>query len=196
MAEEAADDRRSSYPNDFMSDANKLGLGQIIETEQQRDAIHIAVAPVIAGEKLSPGDHVGFLPDGRVGEAAAEKIGAVDPFLKKTVKAGERLWLFLYPGTISGLRHEWTHPAFKTPSYRLDGPPSEQWLRDYADKMGVDYDDLIQHARDYLDHSAYWIEGGRFEGEGVPDAFWTHFEVVTGRAVEESQRRSFFSCSC
>lgn len=46
-----------------MSDQSKLGIGQIIATEQFRDAIHVAVAPVVAGEQLHPGDHVGLLQD-------------------------------------------------------------------------------------------------------------------------------------
>jgi hypothetical protein len=32
-------------------------LGTIIDDTQKRDAIHIAVEPVIAGERLRPGDH-------------------------------------------------------------------------------------------------------------------------------------------
>ena len=36
-----------------------LKLGQIIKTPQQRDAIHIAVAPVLAGDDINPGQHIG-----------------------------------------------------------------------------------------------------------------------------------------
>jgi len=37
----------------------------------------------------------------------------VDPYLAEEVEAGQRFWLFLYPDTITGLRHIWSHPAFK-----------------------------------------------------------------------------------
>ena len=90
-------------------------LGRLIEDgERRRDAIHIAVAPVTAAERLVPGQHVGLLQEGNselVGPC--EKcIGIVDPFLAGAVEPGQRFWLFLYPGTVTGMRHIWTHPAF------------------------------------------------------------------------------------
>lgn len=90
-------------------------LGQLIHNgDRRRDAIHIAVAPVTAVERLVPGQHVGLVQEGNMDLVgpSAEHIGVVDPFLTEEVEAGQRFWLFLYPGAITGLRHVWTHPAF------------------------------------------------------------------------------------
>lgn len=90
-------------------------LGQlIVDGDRRRDAIHIAVAPVMAVDRLTPGQHVGLVEEGdleRVG-LCDRNIGIVDPFLGAAVEPGQRFWLFLYPGTVTGLRHIWTHPAF------------------------------------------------------------------------------------
>ncbi len=90
-------------------------FGQLIEDgERRRDAVHIAVAPVTATERLVPGQHVGLVEEANfelVG-SCENNIGLVDPFLTQEVEPGQRFWLFLYPGTITGLRHVWTHPSF------------------------------------------------------------------------------------
>ncbi len=90
-------------------------LGQLIKDgDRRRDAIHVAVAPVTAAETLVPGQHVGLVQEGNlelVG-ACGHNIGVVDPFLTEQVQPGQRFWLFLYPGTITGLRHVWSHRAF------------------------------------------------------------------------------------
>lgn len=90
-------------------------LGRLIDDgDRRRDAVHIAVAPVTAAVRLAPGQHVGLVEAGNVELVGPcdENIGLVDPFLASGVEAGERFWLFLYPGTVTGLRHVWTHPAF------------------------------------------------------------------------------------
>lgn len=87
-------------------------LGTIIDNTAARDAIHLAVEPVIAGENLHPGDHI-FLRDGKAYGAIGEKLlGIVDPFLTVPVAKGERFWLIVYPRQITSLRHVWEHPSF------------------------------------------------------------------------------------
>lgn len=91
-------------------------LGQLIEDgERRRDAIHIAIAPVTAACQLNPGEPVGLIEPGNrelVGPSDSN-IGIVDPFLTAVVEPGQRFWLFLFPNTITSMRHVWNHPAFQ-----------------------------------------------------------------------------------
>jgi hypothetical protein len=99
-------------------------LGQLIEDgDRRRDAIHIAVAPVTAADRLTPGQHVGLVQEDNLELVGPcdQNIGVVDPFLAKEVEPGQRFWLFLYPGTITGLRHVWTHPVFTKAAAAVKG---------------------------------------------------------------------------
>jgi len=73
-------------------------LGELAPHGAARDAIHVAVYPMIAGEDLRPGDHVGFgLESGRerVWRTRVNAVGVVDPFLTTPVQTGQRFWLLL-----------------------------------------------------------------------------------------------------
>ncbi len=176
-------------------------LGTIIDESAGRDAIHLAVEPVIAAEKLRPGEHVGFIKGG-VGRCD-KPIGIVDPFVVG-VKKGERFWLVLYPRTITSLRHVWTHPEFpdakvpevKTTTASDTKAESIRWLESYAASIPVRYDELIENAGYYLEDEEYWCQGSRFDGVYLADEFWNHYQIVTGKSVPEDKRNSFFSCSC
>lgn len=116
--------------------SESLGLGKIITTKQYRDAVHIAVAPVTAGERLHPGEPIGFVERDTtvvLGVPDCDSIGIVDPFLKDAVEKGQQFWMYLYPGSITSLRHEWTHDAFPSPDapVRGDKAESEKWIRDF-----------------------------------------------------------------
>lgn len=91
-----------------------LQLGKVIEPGRQveRDCIHIAVAPVVADHPLLRGQPVGVADNGRLATTVFPSVGIVDPFLTRDVEEGERFWLYLFPGSITSLRHEWTHPSF------------------------------------------------------------------------------------
>jgi hypothetical protein len=91
-------------------------LGTVLRPDAKRDAIHLAVEPIVAGMDMQPGTHV-FL-DGNVAyivgtETTNKPIGIVDPFLEDRVAGGEMFWLFLYPGSITTLRHVWEAEGFQ-----------------------------------------------------------------------------------
>ncbi len=53
--------------------------------------------------KDASGRHVAFK------EHPEKAIGVIDPFLEFYVMRWERCWLLINPGTITSLRHDWTH---------------------------------------------------------------------------------------
>lgn len=167
--------------------SEKLGLGKLITSEQHRDAIHVAVVPIEAGMILYPGHHVG-VEDGKA-SVNLKHIGVVDPFLKDIVQEGEKFWLFLYPGSITSLRHEWLHPAFDN----VTDPKSEseKWLRKFCeDNPEMDYDEMISELQK---EDGYIVQNGSESARdiGITEEFRRHFKNVTG--VEP---KGFFSCSC
>jgi len=178
---------------------SNIPLGKLLEGNEARDAIHIAIAPVIAGEKLKPGQTVGFIEKGNceVVGGMGEPIGIVDPFLDEAVKQGERFWLLLFPNTITSLRHDWAHPAFHAENKStVDEANAKAWIETYASTFGLSYGELVESAIDYLDRGDYLSQGGRFEGEYICAEFWDYFQRATGRMVDLDDRGSFFSCSC
>jgi hypothetical protein len=166
--------------------AETLKLGSYIEGEQHRDAVHIAVAPVVLDVESTPGDHVGFVEGSTelVTRTAKTKIGIVDPFLSACVlKKGARVWLFLYPGSITSLRHEWTHPAFA----KTNKEKSQEWMREWAKRQDMPYDLAIRAGHEL---SVFNYEDARYD---IDNEWWAHWEAITG---EKGQRGEFFSCAC
>jgi hypothetical protein len=184
--------------------------GTLIDAPAQRDAIHVALAPVVAAERLVPSAPIGFV-DGStelVSARAKTLIGIVDPFLTAIVEREERFWMFLYPQTITSLRHDWTHPAFveapKSP------PPnkreSEQWLRDFCGSHDCpDYETIMQALKGTLEgmedygrwgyiNDEYFHFSGWDAHSEIPSEFWSHVETVLGQKL--LIKPSSFSCSC
>lgn len=184
-----------------MSDT-QTKLGQIIEGDQMRDAIHIAVAPVTAAMDLKSGQHVGFLEGQTVGGPCKKPIGIVDPFLPRGVQRGERFWLFLYPNTITSLKHVWTHPAFiDDPQNNSAKSASESWMRAWAmEHMSADYygdDGKLSPEVAYANaiDAGHNHRVGPYEEarEHIDNEWWYHWEAITG---ERGDRDTYFSCAC
>lgn len=176
---------------------HEIGLGKLITTEQNRDAIHIAVAPVIAAERLAPGQHIGFVEGSATHVRAGEtRLGIVDPFLTDWVEKDQRFFMLLYPNTITSLRHEWVHPAFDALPTKeqvaktvADKDAKDELCR-YAREQGVDYDRLICIMQ-------YGSRGGDEQVDSVlPGYVWDLYERVTGDKASQSRREEYMGCAC
>jgi hypothetical protein len=175
-------------------------IGKVLVGSEQRDAIHIAIAPVVAEMTLSPGWHVGLTDDGKATINATAKVGIVDPFLRDIVKEGERFYLFLYPNTVTSLRHEWTHPAFG-PSTPPKGTKeeSERWLMEYAKKQNCYDEPELAFGRliNGLKTGDLFFHGSNLHGRYDLDneeELKEHAERYLG--IEINFGRFEFSCSC
>lgn len=180
--------------------ADHTKVGKILMDHQPRDAIHIAVACVVAVTKLDPGQSIGFVDRENTEQVGpcehAMSIGIVDPFLTKRVHEGEKFWMFLHPNTITSLRHNWTHPAFTSGNTDVAVEASKKWMEDFANGYGVPYEDMLNAGTKWLKYNEHYCDGGTFESERVPDEYWDHYQELTGRKVKSSERKSFFTCSC
>jgi len=176
-------------------------LGSIIGPEEARDAIHLAVEPVEAGQTLLPGNHVRF---NEMGEAVAADlgrgVGIVDPFLTGVVGKGERFWLVVYPRQITSLRHVWEHPDFPASDGMGPKAKSERWLRDYCLNGGYDvpsFDTLVRCARDYIETGEteeYLHIGGEDASGSIDPLMWDHLQNYLGLRAE--RKPEYFSCAC
>lgn len=185
-----------------MSDKRKVStdaletLGTIIGPGEKRDAIHLAVLPVIAGARLYPGQVISA-KDG-VASPDPKGVGIVDPFLSSAVQPEEYFWMVLKPRLVTSLRHVWSHPAFPDEPGTLD--PDKAAARAAIERiaagLGVSADTMIEGAHGYLDGGHYLRGGAEYDGVYTPSEFWSHFEALTGRKVPDDQRDNFFSCAC
>lgn len=84
-----------------------------IPDDSGRDAIHLAVEPVVAGERLWAGDDVVIVNGVAHRETNKDKAqGIVDPFVTHWIYPGDKFWFVMYPRKITSLRHVWSHPDF------------------------------------------------------------------------------------
>lgn len=177
---------------------NSIGSPIYDPTNMQRDAIHVAILPVIVkDEKLEPGTHVNIEDGNYVTRLTKGRgIGIIDPFLKHSVYKGSMCWLFLYPYTVNSIRHHWTHPFVDK------NTDSETWLRHFVDTYFISsYEDLIEAALyfEVNDELTIHTKNSSYNpllecSSKEADLFWSHLENVTG--LKFNTRKVFHSCSC
>lgn len=183
-------------------------LGTIPTGDEGRDAVHTAIVPVRAAERLMRGTPVKLTPDGKALPCLArEAIGVVDPFRadgERAVPEGDWFWLCMYPKTITGLRHVWDHPYFDARDV-LGNPAeeSERWLRQYvkencpydADAPDGGYGEFLRHVRQDREIYFHGTDLHDLSDLEDPEDLFRHLSVVLGRRIDASYFDSF-SCSC
>lgn len=190
-----------------MKDETLASIGTILDKPMMRDAVHIAVVQATCNEyeTLKPGQHV-YLGGNFIATefAGGKRAGIVDPYLTEDVTGGQSFWLFLYPGTITSLKHVWTHPDI--PDIQRPHPSgmkfgeAEANLHHYANIW-----DVTEFA-DLLDAIAHHT------GTGIPTVgisvqdwsdisteeyrkFWDSAEVFFGESFGQEHRDgTYFQC--
>lgn len=199
-------------------------IGQKLAGGEQRDAIHIAILPgYIAYDHPNPGDEVALAFGTKNQFIRAQRgygfkpIGIIDPFVMAwgytpegqsiRLERGDRVWCFLFPNSVQGMRHEWYCPAVDD-----NRPPTnehETWLHQFAEKWHFDYQDMIRVAMrpddidpEYGIQSDYIVALGRDlhhvdELGADHDLFWQHLEALTKRTYNPEHRAKVgWSCTC
>ena len=173
-------------------------LGKIHEYTEHRDAIHLGVEPIEAGERLLKGQHIGIGSDGKAYKSSEsiKAVGIVDPFLYTSVKEGERFWLVVFPREITSLRHVWEHPSFPLSGETAPVEPpltEEERMAGHmlvGDELGQAYQllhDWVDEQNKYVDEDSWaseityhelmgrmsdWAQGG--------DDYWSNGEMFEG----------------
>lgn len=175
-------------------------LGMIHHYTEKRDAIHLGVEPVEAGEQLAVGATIG-IKNGKAYQATKRNgikpMGIVDPFLDAKVLPGQRFWLVVMPRAITSLRHVWEHPDFPAdlPSeparvLSIDSMSAEE-VRTHVvlgTSFGQAYQFMIEYANSLSDDYHKFdandlIEGGR-------DASNDDVNYLVGGGAMEGERPS------
>lgn len=191
--------------------SEQLGIGKVITSEQHRDAIHVPVMPIILGKGMEPGTRV-YIRDGKAYPSHGFAVGVIDPFLDGWEAEGKQVWLFLFPGSIKTLRHEWTHAGIDSPAKPSPTKEeSEAWLREFVKTADCpDFDDLVAAATGrnlntvdeeyypcaYSNDGEYLHFSGRDAHGEIPPEFWDHVENFMGVKIGTGERATYFSCSC
>lgn len=190
-----------------MKDETLASIGKILTKTMSRDAVHVAVVQCTAPEweELSPGEHV------RIGaDYVANKDfrghgthGIVDPYLKKTVKPKQSFWVFLYPGTITDLKHVWSHPDLPEINSHASGMSfgeAEEHLKKCAEDWGVTsfhefLDAISHHTGTGIPTFSITIQDWDELSPEEYRKFWDAAEVYFGESFSKEHREgTYFSC--
>lgn len=200
-------------------------LGTIHTKNEERDAVHLAVFQVTLGRDIpayenTRAPYLTIKEDGLAYPVnnRNDAIGILDPFIDRikqglVIPMGSKVWLVLFPGMITSLRHVWEHPSFENinNSASVDNSSNEaekEDIIDYPDKFAEKYPhinrlanelnlshaEMVQAAKNYINKGTYYRGGDEAEGVYVDSDFWVDIESYTG--LRNNGYNNFITCSC
>jgi len=126
-----------------MSINKKNLLGRSPEELGIKDAVHVAIVSLRAGQALKPADHI-TLNDEREAVRCdpSKSFGVVNPFVNGPTVRGTWFWGLLHMQEVPSVQHHWDHPehSFAAPTTE---PKRNKYLSEFADKLGITYEALM-----------------------------------------------------
>lgn len=180
----------------------EVPLGKFIDETFQRDAVHVAIAPVQATEDMAPSDKIDLIFDSTYQVMLSdEPIGLVDPYLAlitDVVKKGQWFYMVLLPNTVTGMRHHWSHTSFPGE----DKAYSEKWLMAFATECGFTYNRLMDIIKEAIDNGSFTLDSNtaQYFNDQRQDLS-THYNAVTGSRlsfleIEVEEDDEDYHCGC
>ena len=166
--------------------------------------------PAVAEGTLYPAQRVSiYMRNGKCLALASgdEGFGICDPFRTGAIPPGAMLWVMLDPGTITDMRHHWSHPdipddesAVTRERIENEAGVAEAWMRGFAKDIGLSYDQAIGAGDSYVNDTGWG--GYTFKGRDTPSEcteelieYWESWSAIRGRPIPKDAEAPF-SCSC
>lgn len=190
-------------------------LGTVHTKNEGRDAVHLAVYQVTLGQNISMYDKASKLTIKSNGRAYIydeydenqTAYGILDPFINQSLNVGDKVWLILFPGMITSLRHVWEHSYFpespkETPISSLEDKFAEfPAILNAASQLEISCEEIINSAEHYIKTGNYYCGGNEAEGVHVGQDFWEDYYRYKGMnsdatTINDIYKGNFISCSC
>lgn len=114
-----------------------------------KDAIHVAIVSVRAGESMAPGQHFTMQDGEAVPANPKDSVGVVSPFLRSNVMRGDAFWGLLKMDEIESVKHVWDHPQFSFEVPKTE-PSRNKYIESYSEEFGVTYEELMEACSKYV----------------------------------------------
>lgn len=183
-----------------MAKDNAQTIGQFLGHTGVRDAVHVPIISAKAYQLLEPGQHVLLNEHGLVAACAIEhlSLGVVDPFITGQVQAGSSVWIFVRPGSISTLTHQWTHPkVIDVAEVIPDKEKARVRLQEFAEnELGVTLDTMLTAIEACRTDDGDALYSHSYESLCEYDGFWADYELYTGKSDPNKNEGYFYFFTC